>query len=124
MGKTTEEVTLLNTQKGAGSMARNPKQDANLKRLSPTEARERGRKGGIASGKSRKNIKTFKQALADDLTEEEIETMLSAQKKLAKKGNLNSLEFLMKMLGQHPDQEQTTDNSIQITINGGDDYTG
>ena len=124
MGKTTEEVTLLNTQKGAGSMARNPKQDANLKRLSPTEARERGRKGGIASGKSRQNIKTFKQALADDLTEEEIETMLSAQKKLAKKGNLNSLEFLMKMLGQHPDQEQTTDNSIQITINGGDDYTG
>lgn len=124
MGKTTEEVTLLNTQKGAGSMARNPKQDANLKRLSSTEARERGRKGGIASGKARQNIKTFKQALADNLTEEEIEIMLSAQKKLAKKGNLNSLEFLMKVLGQHPDQEQTTDNSIQITINGGDDYTG
>lgn len=103
-------------------MARNPKQDANLKRPTATEARERGRKGGIASGKSRQNIKTFKQALADDLTEEEIETMLSAQKKLAKRGNLNSLEFLMKMLGQHPDQEQTTDNSIQITINGGDDY--
>lgn len=105
-------------------MARNPKQDANLKRLSPTEARERGRKGGIASGKARQNIKTFKQALADDLTEEEIEVMLAAQKKLAKKGSLNSLEFLMKVLGQHPDQEQATDNSIQITINGGDDYTG
>lgn len=105
-------------------MARNPKQDANLRRPTATEARERGRKGGIASGKARQNIKTFKQALADDLTEEEIEIMLAAQKKLAKKGSLNSLEFLMKVLGQHPDQEQATDNSIQITINGGDDYTG
>ena len=103
------------------------KTDSNLipfNKRTAEEQREIQRKGGIASGKARRAVKTFKQALADDLTEEEIETMLAAQKKLAAKGSLNSLEFLMKMLGQHPDQEQTTDNSIQITINGGDDYTG
>lgn len=103
------------------------KTDSNLipfNKRTAEEQREIQRKGGIASGKARRAVKTFKQALADDLTEEEIETMLAAQKKLAAKGSLNSLEFLMKMLGQHPDQEQTTDNSIQITINGGDDYKG
>ena len=105
-------------------MARSTKNSTNLRPPTTEEARERGRKGGLASAKARQNIKSFKQALVDDLTEEEIETMLAAQKKLAAKGNLNSLEFLMKMLGQHPDQEQTTDNSIQITINGGDDYKG
>ncbi len=105
-------------------MARNPKNNSNLRPPSSEEARERGRKGGIASGKARQARKTFKQALSDDLTEEEIEVMLAAQKKLAQKGNLNSLEFIMKMLGQHPDQEQQEDNSIQITIGGGDDYTG
>ena len=50
--------------------------------------------------------------------------MLEVQKRRAEEGSLNSLEFLMKVLGQHPDQEQATDNSIQITINGGDDYKG
>ena len=124
MGETTAEVTLLKHER-AVIMAR--KTDSNLipfNKRTAEEQREIQRKGGIASGKARRAVKTFKQALADDLTEEEIETMLAAQKKLAAKGSLNSLEFLMKMLGQHPDQEQTTDNSIQITINGGDDYTG
>ena len=103
-------------------MARNPKQDANLKTPSASQARERGRKGGIASAKSKKAIKTFKEALIEGLTAEEQQIMLKALKRNAMRGNLASLEFLLKMEGQHPDQEQTADNSITIKFDGGGDY--
>lgn len=104
-------------------MARNPKQDANLKKIDSTSrARELGSKGGKAAAASKKAMKTFKQALIDGLTAEEQEIMLKALKRNAMRGNLAALEFLLKVEGQHPDQEQTTDNSINITINGGDEY--
>ena len=104
-------------------MARNPKQDANLKKIDSTSrARELGSKGGKAAAASKKAMKTFKQALIDGLTAEEQEIMLRALKRNAMRGNLAALEFLLKVEGQHPDQEQTTDNSINITISGGDEY--
>lgn len=37
--------------------------DKNLKKPSPTEARENGRKGGIASGMARRARKTFREEL-------------------------------------------------------------
>ena len=43
-------------------------------------------------------------------------------KRNAMRGNLAALEFLLKVEGQHPDQEQATDSSINITINGGDEH--
>ena len=104
-------------------MARNPKQDANLKKIDSTSrARELGSKGGKAAAASKKAMKTFKQALIDGLTAEEQEIMLKALKRNAMRGNLAALEFLLKVEGQHPDQEQATDNSISITIDGGDEY--
>ena len=105
-------------------MARNPKQDANLKPVkTKSEARERGRNGGKASGKSRAALKSFKQALSDGLTKEEQEIMLKALKRNAQRGNLPSLEFLLKMIGQHPDQGAAEDHTLHITIsNGGEDY--
>lgn len=104
-------------------MARNPKQDANLKKIDSTSrARELGSKGGKAAAASKKAMKTFKQALIDGLTAEEQEIMLKALKRNAMRGNLAALEFLLKVEGQHPDQEQATDSSINITINGGDEY--
>lgn len=106
-------------------MARNPNQDANLKKarkLTSEEARIIGRKGGKASGRSRSAMKTFKQALTDGLTEDEQKQMIEALKANAEDGNLPALEFILRLLGQHPDQEQTADNSINITISGGDEY--
>ena len=104
-------------------MARNPKQDANLKKIDSTSrARELGSKGGKAAAASKKAMKTFKQALIDGLTAEEQEIMLKALKRYAMRCYLAALEFLLKVEGQHPDQEQTTDNSISITISGGDEY--
>lgn len=107
-------------------MARNPKQDANLALGKPVrtteEARRRGRNGGKASGASRRALKTFKEALMDGLTKEEQEVMLKALKRNAMRGNLPSMEFLLKMMGQHPDQGDQTDKSITIKIEGGDEY--
>lgn len=104
-------------------MARNPKQDANLKKIDSTSrARELGSKGGKATAANKRAIKSFKQALVDGLTEQEQEIMLKALKRNAMRGNLAALEFLLKVEGQHPDQEQATDNSISITISGGDEY--
>lgn len=91
-------------------MARNPKQDANLEKGKPfrneEEARKAGRKGGKASGRSRRALKTFKEVLMEGLTKEEQEVMLKALKRNAMRGNLPSMEFLLKMVGQHPDQRQ------------------
>lgn len=104
-------------------MARNPKQDANLKKIDSTSrARELGSKGGKACAAKRKALKTFKQALVDGITAEEQEIMLKALKRNAMRGNLPSLEFLLKLCNQHPDQDQSTDSTIKVTISGGDEY--
>lgn len=104
-------------------MARNPKQDANLRPVrTESEARERGRKGGKASGRSRAALKTFKEVLMEGLTKEEQEVMLKALKRNAMRGNLPSMEFLLKMMGQHPDQNSDADNSVIIKIEGPEEY--
>lgn len=112
-------------------MARNPKQDANLEKGKPfrneEEARKAGRKGGKASGASRRALKTFKEVLCDGLTKEEQEVMMKALKRNAMRGNLPSMEFLLKMMGQHPDQTADDGNkekTLIMKIEGLDDYAG
>lgn len=100
-------------------MARNPKQLANLThKLTANEQR----KGGRKSGQSRGAMKTFKQALMDDLTPQEQKVMNDMLKRQAMRGNLPSYEFLLKMLGQHPDQGGGVDQTININIQGFDGY--
>lgn len=106
-------------------MARNPKQDANLRpqsTRSKSEQREVARMGGIASGKSRAALKTFKEALIEGLTQEEQDIMLKALKRQAMKGNLASYEFFLKQIGQHPDQGGSTDNTVTVKIEGMNAY--
>ena len=109
-------------------MARNPKQDANLEKGRKTRFRageEQARtaaKAGKASGASRRALKTFKEVLMDGLTKEEQEVMLKALKRNAMRGNLPSMEFLLKMMGQHPDQNSDADNSVTIKIEGPEEY--
>ncbi len=103
-------------------MARNPKQNANLKRSSPTEARENGRKGGRASARSRAAMKNLKQILTDEITEEDQRVMLQVLIRNARRGHLPSLEFLLKILGQHPSQGDTFNTGeIMICIKATDD---
>lgn len=94
-------------------MARNPKQDANLThKLTASELR----KGGKASGRSRRAMKTFKEALLEGLTTAEQKAMNDALKRNAMRGNLPAYEFLLKMIGQHPDQDSNVDRTITVKI--------
>jgi hypothetical protein len=96
----------------------------NLRPPTAEEARERGRKGGKASAKRRQAIKLFKDALKDGLTPLEQENMLRSLKRNAQRGNLPSFEFLLKMIGEHPDQlaVQDKDTTIKVIMEGTDDY--
>lgn len=85
-------------------MSRNPKQLANLKPPSTKEARERGRKGGKASARSRAAMKDLKEILLDEITERDQREMLRVLIRNARRGHLPSLEFLLKIIGQHPSQ--------------------
>ncbi len=103
-------------------MAEKQKRGANLKPPTTEEARARGKAGGIASARKRQAIKAFKDALKDSITPKEQELMINALKRNASRGNLPAFEFVLKMIGEHPDQLQPGDNSINITIHGADDY--
>jgi hypothetical protein len=97
---------------------------SNLRPPTSEEARERGRKGGKASAKRRQAIKLFKDALKDGLTPLEQENMLRSLKRNAQRGNLPAFEFLLKMIGEHPDQlaEEDKDTTIKVIMEGTDDY--
>lgn len=88
-------------------MAHKTNAETNLRPVrTKEEARKRGANGGKASGRSRAALKTFKEVLMEGLTKEEQEVMMKALKRNAMRGNLPCMEFLLKMLGQHPDQKQ------------------
>lgn len=104
-------------------MAHKTNHETNLKPVRTTdEARKRGSNGGKASGRSRRAMKTFKEALMEDLTPQEMKVMNDMLKRNAMRGNLPHYEFLLKMLGQHPEQDGSVDKSISITITGANNY--
>ena len=77
--------------------------EQNLKPPTTEEARERGKKGGIASGKSRKRMKTFKEAILNTTSEDELEKMIERIKdNVMKKGDIQSAIFLRDTIGQKP----------------------
>ena len=96
---------------------------SNLRPPTAEEARERGRKGGKASAKRRQELKKFKDALKDGLTPMEQENMLRSLKRNAQRGNLPSLEFLLKMIGEHPDQISDSNDSVTNIKIGNPEYT-
>lgn len=118
-------------------MARNPKQDANLKPfkkgdLTSEEAKKRGRAGGIKSGESRREKRDARSAtrylldlaakgkIADNLRElgfpvNEQTNMAALQARLftmAMSGNLDAYTTLMKMAGFEPEENRKERESI------------
>lgn len=118
-------------------MARNPKQDANLKPfhkgdLTSEEAKKRGRVGGVKSGESRRAKRDAKSAvrylldlaakgkIADNLTElgfpvDERTNMAALQARLftmAMSGNLDAYTTLMRMAGYEPEENRKERESI------------
>lgn len=108
-------------------MARNPKQDANLRpikkgELSSEEAKRRGSKGGNAKAANARVLKTFSVAAGERLTPEKQKKMLDRLELLVLRGNLQAWDLYLKLLNQHPDQGGGTDKNITIKIEGGDEY--
>ena len=118
-------------------MARNPKQDANLKpfqkgELTREEAKKRGRAGGVKSGESRRAKRDAKSAvrylldlaakgkIADNLRElgfptNEQTNMAALQARLftmAMSGNLDAYTALMRMAGYEPEENRKERESI------------
>ncbi len=79
------------------------KQLANLKPVrSKSEARERGKLGGIASGESRRKLKSFRELDTENTTDDERMEMLDALKLKAKRGNLHAFEIYRDTMGMKP----------------------
>ena len=118
-------------------MARNPKQDANLKPykkgdITSEEAKKRGRAGGVKSGESRRAKRDAKSAvrylldlaakgkIADNLKElgfpaNEQTNMAALQARLftmAMSGNLDAYTTLMRMAGYEPEENRKERESI------------
>jgi hypothetical protein len=91
--------------------------EENLKPFqSVEEAREKGRKGGIASGKARKEKKLFKEAIEKQLGQS-IDSMITSMIKQAKNGNVQAITFLRDTIGEKPTDKLEADVNSDVTIN-------
>ena len=84
----------------------NPNSRANLKKLSPSEARKNGRKGGKISGEVRKEWKTYREAAKELVSSEDREAHIKKLILMGKMGNMKAIELLMKILGESVEQVQ------------------
>ena len=100
----------------------NPNPSPATRIRSGKEAETKGRKGGINSGKKRRQLKTFKEALQGSLTPEKQDAMIASLERNAQRGSLPHLEFLLEVLGQHPNQDNNDRDDIVIKIEGADEY--
>ena len=88
---------------------------------SEDEVRAIGRKGGIASGKARKEKKMLKELLEDALskgteTDNEYINITLALIKEANKGNVKAYEVIRDTLGQKPIDKVEHTGSIPVVI--------
>ena len=101
----------------------NPNSRANLKPVrSEKEARKKGKKGGKASGESRKALSSFREVYQRTTSDDDLEIILHKVMEMAKRGNLNALDRLIKISGE----ENNNDSDIDIVqeflnkLKGGD----
>jgi hypothetical protein len=92
--------------------------EQNLKPLTTKKAREIGKKGGIASGKKRRELKTLKEELLILLAEGDTQEKISlAVIQKALQGDLKAFEVIRDTTGQKAVEKveisQTVDDSIK-----------
>lgn len=100
----------------------------NLKKLSTSEARERGSKGGKASGKARRKKKELKMLLelalsqpaAKNRNEDNWTAITAALIKKALTGDTKAYEVIRDTLGQKPTEQQQLDLNAKIEVDYGD----
>lgn len=83
---------------------------------SSEEVREMGRKGGIASGKARKEKKLFKEAIEKKLGQS-LDSMIDAMINQAQTGNVQAITFLRDTIGEKPTDKVEAEVNSDITIN-------
>lgn len=86
----------------------------NLKILSPNEARENGRKGGIKSGQIRKERKALKEQLLMMLESGDIqENICLALIDKAQSGDIKAFEVIRDTIGEKPsDKHELTSEAL------------
>lgn len=108
----------------------NPNSAANLKPITPKEARNLGEKGGIISGRTRRELKTLKELDSDATTNEERKSILDALKARAMAGDLDAIRIYRDSFGMKPTKKNRVSYSntdIVIDLGATDernDYTG
>lgn len=80
------------------------------------ELREMRRKGGINSGKARREKKLFKEAIEKKLGKS-LDSMVEAMINQAKNGNVQAITFLRDTIGEKPTDKIDADLSGDVTIN-------
>ena len=91
----------------------------NLRTLGPSEAREQGRKGGIASGKARRERKAFAEAfntlLSREFTDHNgnklqgVEAIAAKTFRAALDGDLKAMQIIRDTVGEMPVQRMEID---------------
>ena len=99
--------------------------EQNLRTPTTEEAREIGRKGGIASGKKRAERKTLREELLALLSEGNTQSKISlALLAKAAKGDTKAFEVIRDSIGEKPTEkventgEQTLNVNIKVMGNG------
>lgn len=84
---------------------------------SKEEARERGRKGGLASGEARRKRKTLKEELLLMLENEEVQKSVAvALIQEAQNGNVKAFGMLRDTIGEAPvEKVQTTQTVVDLS---------
>lgn len=84
--------------------------------LSREEARKRGSAGGKASAQSRKEMKIFKEAIAERMGYDDFNEIIDNLIKRAKK-NDKSIEVLRDTMGQKPIEQQEIKADAELNVN-------
>lgn len=103
--------------KGVSDMAN----EQNLKpiqkgELSREEAKKRGSAGGKKSGEARKELKLFKEAIAERMGYDDFNEIIDNLIKRAKK-NDKSIEVLRDTMGQKPIEQQEVKADAELNVN-------
>lgn len=93
--------------------------ESNLKPIrSKEEARERGRKGGIKSGETRRKRKTLKEELLTLLETEEYNKKISlAMIHEAELGNVKAFNTIRDTIGEKPKENVEIDDNKPFEVN-------
>jgi diphthamide synthase subunit DPH2 len=89
----------------------------NFTALSTDEARKRGKQGGIASGKSRRERKTLAEELKVLLSSgKEQKKVCLALVESAKDGNVRAFEIIRDTIGEKPVDKMESEATAEITF--------